>query len=499
MLIGIDIGTTHCKVGAFHPHGEMLHFVEQDMPLRRLTDGMAVFDPETLWGLVQGLLSETLAAVGEPVQAIGVASMAETGMLVDRESGAERTPLLPWFERMADAQAIAVGVMGDAAGLTRRGLRPSFKFPLMKLLWLKERDPALLDGAVWLSAADTIAFRLTGEIGTDFSLASRTFALDLASGDWDREWLAQLSLPEDIFPAIVRYTDIANGPSAVGLTRRACWAGAPEGVPVVIAGHDHVCGAYAAHRIGLDDAIRSQSGTMFNSIGTAESVVGDFLARPLTQEDARSGFAFGRHILPDTMYWMGGLSTSGGLVEWLRRTLNDPSLSYNGFMQLLAAVEDAPTGILCYPYLNGAGSPHSNPQARAAWVGLAFEHSRGHLGRAALEGLAFETELMRRKAEPLIGRSVRRILAAGGGSLNPTWMQIKTDVTGCRVDAIEQAQTTLLGAALLAGETLRSEDNYPTGGLNIGLRAFHPDSGRHAQYQEIYARWLKGLEVITTL
>ncbi len=469
------------------------------MHLTRLPDGITVFDPDMLWALVQGMLSETLDALDAPLVAIGVASMAETGLLVDRSSGAARTPLLPWFERMADDQAAIVGAMGDAAGVTRRGLRASFKFPLMKLLWLKERNPVLLDGSTWLSAADYIAFRLTGEMGTDLSLASRTFALDLVTGDWDRGWLSLFGLPEEIFPNILRYDAVSSILPAVGFTQGSSWDGIPDNIPVVIAGHDHVCGAYAAYRIGLGDATGAQDDAIFNSIGTAESVVGSFPARTLTPDDACSGFAFGRHILPGTMYWMGGLSTSGGLVEWIRQMMGDPALSYDAFIKLVAAIGDYPTGILCYPYLNGAGSPHSNPQARAAFVGLDRMHTRSHMGRAALEGMAFESELVRCKAEPLIGRSIQRILAAGGGSLNPIWMQIKADITGCRVDVIKQAQTTLLGAALLAGETTPPEGRPPTGDLKNDLRIYHPDPGRHRQYQEIYARWIKGMEVITTL
>jgi len=493
MLIGIDLGTTHCKAGAFDHQGQALHIASREVQTQPGRWGYAYYDPGGLWNTVLDLLGEVLQRTGgqagsghaHRLAGIGVAGMAETGLLIDRRTGAERIPFIPWFDPVASAQAEQIRQAASAQdAFLHRGLRPSFKFPVMKLLWLKDTDPGLLNGAQWLSAADYIAYRLTGQVATDPSLASRTFALDLPTGQWDADWLRRLGLSESLFPPILAGGQPV-GATLPGLQDSHTGTSIPAGVPVTIAGHDHVCGAFAAYawaaatvppagpspadppaaRLrgtgglylpGATSGATDRQQIVFDSIGTAESLVGLFPARPLTEVDDRSGFAFGRHVRPGWMYWMGGLSSSGGSLEWLRTLLGappdgDPRLTYADIDHLLAGIPEAPTGILYYPYLAGSGSPHSDSLARGALVGLSAAHTRSHLLRAALEGVCYEIEWMRRRAEEMLGTRLRRILAAGGGTRNRYWMQIKADVSGCEVDLLPQDETTLLGAALLAG------------------------------------------------
>jgi sugar (pentulose or hexulose) kinase len=258
-------------------------------------------------------------------------------------------------------------------------------------------------------------------------------------------------------------------------------AGLPEGLPVAVSGHDHVCGALAVSAVN--------PGLIFNSMGTAESLLGSLEDRPLGLSEQANGFSYGIHVIPNRRYWMGGLSASGGSIEWLRRLFGDPPLSYSEIESLVEQAPTGPTGIVYFPYLSGSGSPHTDLTVRGAFIGLDAVHGRPHLAKAVLEGAAYEQEFIRRSAEEAFGHSLTTLLSAGGGTRSPHWMQLKADISGCTIAAQSMPETSLLGAAL-------------TGGVGAGLYADHlsalaaltestptlytPDPERHGQYSLLY-------------
>jgi sugar (pentulose or hexulose) kinase len=332
-------------------------------------------------------------------------------------------------------------------------------------------------GAIWLSAADYIAFRLAGALGTDYSLAGRTLAFRLDRHTWDTDWLGSFDLEPTIFP------EPKPGGTPLGgvLPDVARVLGLPEGTPVTIAGHDHVCAAFAAGIVA--------PGQAFNSMGTAEALVGAFPSRPLGESDYQSGLVFGCHLVPGLNYWMGGLSASGGSVEWLRGVLGDPPLSYTDLDDLLAQARPGPTGILYFPYLSGSGSPHADVHLRGAFIGLDAAHGRGELVKAVLEGASYELEFIRRRAEQVFATPIDCMAVTGGGTRNQAWMQIKADVTGCRLEVPAMPEATLLGAALVAGVGIGVYASPAEALAALEDRAvavYVPDGDRHARYQRFY-------------
>jgi xylulokinase len=224
-------------------------------------------------------------------------------------------------------------------------------------------------------------------------------------------------------------------------------------------------------------------------MGTAEAIEGVFAERPLNEGDYRSGLVFGCHVVPGMNYWMGGLSASGGSVEWLRAALGDPELSYSDLSALLEKANPAPTGILYFPYLAGSGSPHSDLRVRAAFVGLDTSHSRADLARAVLEGTAYEIEFIRRVAESVISIPIQQITVSGGGTRNQYWMQIKADVSGCRLEALDMPEATLLGAVLVAGVGCGVFPDAQTALASVDCSErtiYLPDSTRHKVYSHYY-------------
>ncbi|MDX9952810.1 MAG: ROK family protein [Anaerolineae bacterium] len=462
-LLGIDIGTTHCKVGLFEADGTLL----------QSTARPTIYNPEALWSTVAEAIAETTQGFTPAV--VGIASMAETGLLVDRSTGAARSPLLAWHDRCAEAQVANLAQRNDAlARFCRSGLRANAKSGLAKLLWLREQG-ADFSGAVWLSTADFIALQLTGLLATDPTLAVRTFAYDMVADAWDEPWLAQLGLDAKLFPPTL--------PSGVpvGVTHSPI-AGLKTGTPVAISGHDHVCAAFAADVI--------EPGAVFDSMGTAETLIGALKSRPLDECDFASGFLFGPHVAPKRMFWMSSLPASGGSVEWLRGILGEERLSYAQLATLLEEAGPEPTGILYYPYLSGAGAPHADSNARAAFVGLRSGHTRAQFAKAVYEGTAYEMETIRRRAQEVLGIEMHTLIAAGGGTRNAAWLQIKADVCGCPITVLPHADATLWGAAMLAGRRSGILDAgiLDAGSPSAARTQVHPDSERHQRYRELYEK-----------
>ncbi len=441
MLLGIDIGTTHCKAGLFSADGALRSLAKRPMTTCRHTQGYDYYEPEALWQTAATVIAETTASSdGAKVTAVGVSSMAETGLLLDRQSGRPCTPFLPWFDMSAAEATPLLEQSGTPyERFVRTGIYPSFKCSLAKLLWLRVREAAVPERAVWLSVADYIVYRLTGEIATDYSLAGRTYAFSLAEGEWDGEWLAQFGLAPELFPR-----PVAAG-TLVGRVRPNVVAesGLAVGTAVTLAGHDHLCAAFAAGVV--------EPGQVFDSMGTAETLIGALPQGGLGEAAFASGLTFGRHVAGGRHYWLGGLSMSGGSVEWLRGILGEPPLTYEEVTHLLPEAPAAPGNLLYFPYLAGSSSPWPAPDLRGAFIGLGQQHGRADLLQAVLEGTAYQIEAIRRAAEPVSGTAIERIVVAGGGTHNRAWLQIKADVTGCEHLLLAAAEATLLGAALLAG------------------------------------------------
>ena len=185
--------------------------------------------PEALWHNVESLLSEietwrsSQAGRWSPAAALGVASMAETGLIFDREQQIPRTPFIPWFDPVATPQAEALRQRFDVRSrFYRTGLRPIYKYSLPKIVWLKERQGISLNNAVWLGAADYIIYRLCGAFVTDTSLAGRTYAYCIDRKTWDLETLDQLGIPAYLFPAVLP-SGCPAGPARPGLS--GAWIG----------------------------------------------------------------------------------------------------------------------------------------------------------------------------------------------------------------------------------------------------------------------------------
>lgn len=495
VIVGIDIGTTNSKVGVFSEEGRQLCVVSR--PTETLHDdrlGIAYYDPERMWETLFIALKEALSSLGDAhVAAIGIASMAESGLVVERATGNPRSPFLPWFDTCSESQAGLIKRESDPYERFRRsGLHGSFKLGLAKVLWIQEQIPDALIGGdpVWLSASSWIAYRLTGRMAFDDSLAARTYAYRIDRREWDTEWVRHFGLPETLFPETV------PGGHPIGAVKPELQGlGLHDRTQVAIAGHDHVAAALAVGAI--------QPGAVYDSMGTAETLVGTLTERELTRSDFAAGLSFGVHIAKGRYFWMGGQSSSGGSVEWLRELLGDPAISYERVLTLCEQAMEGPTGVLYFPYLAGSGAPLPDSKVRASFIGLGKSQGKADILKAVLEGTAYQLEMMKRGAEALTGAAIDRLLVVGGGTRNPLWLSVKADITGCELALPGVPEATLLGAALAAGIGAgiygNAEEAVETAKQGIAAdgaatRIIVPDPARREQYRALYERGFEPLQ-----
>jgi xylulokinase len=477
-LLGIDIGTTHCKAGLFNSDGVSLKIAKRQTITHYNSEGQAAYKPAELWETVASAIKEVTEKTNEKIMVIGVTSMAETGLLVDRNTGKPKTDFIPWFDSRSKKEAQFIEQEADLFERFQvTGLHNSYKYGLAKLLWLKNKDPDVIKDAVWLSAADYIAYKLTGKYGTDYTLAARTFAFRMDQKVWDVPWIRSLGLDENLFP------DVSPSGGKLGEIQSSDLEsiGLVKGIPVAVSGHDHVCAALAVGAV--------EPGVVFDSIGTAETLAGTLYEQKLGEREYISGLSFGCHVAKNRMFWMGGLPNSGGSIEWVRSQLGEEPITYNAIQKLLSKAKKGPTGILYFPYITGSGAPNPDPLVKGAFIGLDAKHKRHDLLKAVLEGTAFEMEWIRETAANVTGLQIDRMIVVGGGTKNLHWMQIKSDVSRCRLFIPEETEATLLGAALTAAIGCGI---YADGKEGISVskpkngNEISPNNEHHIIYQTLY-------------
>lgn len=480
-LLGVDVGTSQCKVVVCDDEGLLASVVRQPTPLEHDDRGLTFHPPETLWATVMSGIRDlaSLSNLGA-VTCVGVASMAEAGLLVDIRSGEPRSEIVPWYDQRSSEQARLIACADEPRRLFRRsGLQPSFKYGLSKMLWLRERDPSVTEHSVWLSVADYIVFRLTGSMVTDPTLAARTYAYSLEDGAWDDAWVRHFGLTTDNFPLVLP----AGEPGGTISLDAASCTGLPVGAPVAVSGHDHICAALAVGMVN--------PGSVVDSVGTAESMLGVLDSPELGPKGFESGLKIVPHVLSNRFCWLGGTRSAGGAIAWLTGVIGGAPVPSDEKPGSFQSAREGPTGILFYPYLRGSGGVHSDDDVRGAFVGLDDSHDRAHVLKAVLEGTAYESEAIRRAAECLTNGPIDELIVVGGGAANGPWVQIKADVTGCRCIVPEIEEATAVGASLLAGlgagviPSLQCLVNIGHSYRNAGT-TMYPDGGRQRRYRRLY-------------
>lgn len=477
LIVGIDVGTQSIRAIAFDVRGSEVVATHRPTPAHMIDGRSGEYDPEALFACVCDCLSEVGQHVrGRPVAGLAVASVGESCVLVD-ERGRALAPAPVWFDSRSEIAATALAAkIGKERMFEITGLPVDPTLTLCKLLWMKEHRPeALKRTRRVLCIADWIAFRLSGEAATDFTLASRTLCLDLKG----RRWAERLVADAGIEPTLL--SPLKASGSLLGAVRREILdrtglAGKPV---VAVGGHDHLVGSYAA---GL-----TRPDMVLDSLGTAEALL-MVNEHPLMDEEIiRRGYVQGAVETHRPLFYLGGtMNSSGGAVEWLRALIG--AVPHETLIDEARAAGPGSGGVVFLPHLAYAPPPAPDITARGAFIGLAASSGRGAVYRAVLEGITFQVGRVvdGLVALPGVGRP-REFRLIGGSSRNPLLVAIKAAVFDAPVIVIDQPEATALGAALLAGIAagLWPDLDAALAGIERHDHVVEPDPEWVATYAEI--------------
>ncbi|CDM64381.1 xylulokinase [Pyrinomonas methylaliphatogenes] len=443
LFLGIDVGTGGTRAVAIDETGRVVAAATAEHePFASPQTGWAEQHPEDWWRATQQAVRAVLAkgVSADRIASVGFSGQMHGSVLLD-ERGEVIRPALIWCDQRTDAQCRAITQRIGAERLIELVCNPALTgFTLPKLLWVREVEPDQ-----WrrvrsiLLPKDFVRFRLTGERASDVADSSGTLLFDVKNRRWSSEMLAAFEIPETLLPRVFESPEVTGQISAAG----AAATGLREGTPVVAGAGDQAAGAVG---IGIVEA-----GTVSATIGTSGVV---FAATDRPALDPKGRVHTFCHAIPGRWHVMGVTQGAGLSLRWFRDRFGaGPDDGRDPYERLTEEAAQAPPGadgVLWAPYLMGERTPHLDPHARAALVGLAANHTRAHIIRAILEGVAFSLrdtfEIFREMRVP-----VERVRLGGGGARSQLWRQIQADIYGYEVETVEAEEGAAYGAAILAG------------------------------------------------
>jgi len=411
-LIGVDVGTSGAKVVLIDERGTVLRSATGAYPMATPQPGWTEQDPEDWFRAVRACLDDVDAPKDAP---IGFTGQMHGAVFLDAKDRVLR-PALLWNDQRTAAECRAIEeTVGGERVRDITGNAPVTSFQLPKLLWLRKHEPQAARALKsLLLPKDFMRLRVTGERATDAADASGTGAFDVRRRDWSSDVCDRLDVDVALFPRV--------------------------GESFAVAG----AGDQAAGAVGTG-AVRE--GIVSVSIGTSGVVFAALDELPAMRDDAVNLFCHA------TGGWhaMTVMLSAGGALRWLRDVVYGSETSYDAIMRDVASVEHAPDDLFFLPYLAGERSPHIDPDARGAFVGLSLHHTRAHLARAVVEGITFGLrdgfEALRR----MTGVAPTEVRVTGGGGRSPVWRQLLANVFGVPVVTLECEEGPAFGAAILAG------------------------------------------------
>jgi xylulokinase len=385
---------------------------------------------------------------GDQISCVGLSGQMHGAVLLDDQARVIR-PALIWCDVRTEKQSRDLTAQIGAARLIQLTCNPALtNFTLTKCLWVRENEPANWSRVRSLMLPkDYVRFELTGERATDVADASGTLLLDVAHRRWSKEILGLVEMDESLLPTLYESPEICGRISAAG----AAATGLQSGTPVVAGAGDQAAGA-----IGMGVV---SPGTVSATIGTSGVVLAATDAPALDPGGRLHTFC---HAVPRRWMVMGVTQAAGLSLRWFRDQLgavtnrssdSSSDAGSDSYDRLTAEAAQAPPGsdgLLWAPYLMGERTPHLDPTARAMLVGLTASHTRAHVIRAILEGVAFslrDTFTIFQEIEV----PVKTIRLGGGGARSPLWRQIQADIYGHQVETVEAEEGAAYGAAILAG------------------------------------------------
>lgn len=488
-VLGIDVGTGGTRALIIDERGRVISSAtEEHEPFASPQIGWAEQKPEDWWRACGIAVQKALAGAnldGAQIACVGFSGQMHGAVMLDERDRVVR-PALIWCDVRTEKQCIDFTERVGAELLIRLTCNPALpNFTLTKFLWVKENEPAN-----WrrvrsvMLPKDYVRFRLTRSRATDVADASGTLLLDVANRRWSDEILDAAEMDPSLLPALYESPDICGEVSAAGARE----TGLKAGTPVVAGAGDQAAGATGMGVV--------TPGAVSATIGTSGVV---FAATDRPALDAKGRLHTFCHAVPGRWHVMGVTQAAGLSLRWFRDRfgagIDDGRDPYERLTSDAAGIPPGSDGLLWAPYLMGERTPHLDPNARGALIGLTASHTREHIIRSILEGVAFSLRdsftLFEEMHVP-----VKNIRLGGGGARSSLWRQIQADIYGHAVEIVEAEEGAAYGAAILAGVGAKIWNSVDEA-CNAAVRVAHrvaPQpavvkqmNASYAAYRRIYA------------
>jgi len=493
LLLGIDVGTTSCKVGVYDLKGNMVTQASYSYPTYQPAPHEIEQNPEDWWKAIKmaiGQVRRRSKVKMSSIVGIGLSGQTPTQVLVDRKGKILR-PAIIWRDTRSIEEARWIRrVIGKRRMEKFLGMDLPIEpnWPPARLLWLKKHEPQILKRTFKiLQAKDFVGYKLTGCFFSDRWCSKGM--VDLKSGRVSSEFFKVLEISEEIVPEIYKPYEV------IGRVRKDIGnrIGIPHGIPVVAGWSDALCGMLATGSL-------STSGRAFNITGTSEIVGLTTLSLPRLTH----GLMSIPSAITDTVSVLYGPTQCGGdSLRWVGEALLDlkektetEGLSLMGFHSLLTQAESVvpgSKGMIFLPYLEGERAPIWDANAKGLFIGITRAHRKAHFVRSILEGVAYSVRHLLEIAEKSVGIRVEKIRIAGGGAKSEFWNQIRADVTGRCIEKLQVVETGTLGAAMLAGLGIgvsKSLNEVSRQMVHV-IGLVEPDREHHKQYDKLFKIYKK--------
>ncbi len=447
VLFGLDVGTTAVKGIAISDGGAVLARAQAEYPFATPRPGWAEQDPEQWWRASQAVFTQLLAGAGRPA-GIGLSGQMHGLVALDSADRVVR-PAILWNDQRTAAECEEIErTVGAERLIELTGNRALPGFTAPKLLWMRRHEPDLWRRVkTVMLPKDYVRLRLCGERATDATDASGTLLLDVAGRRWSEQMLEALELDETMLPPVL------ESPVVSGVVSSGSADGADDGrlagVPVAAGAGDQASGALGVGvlRPGPLSVVLGTSGVVF---AACEQFVADRQAR-------LHAFC---HASPQTWHVMGVMLSAAGSLGWARDVLA-PGTTFDELLHGAAAWPPGAEGLTFLPYLAGERTPHADPDARGAFVGLGLRHDRGALVRSVLEGVAFG---LRDSLDLVTGLGLPASLGriSGGGARSELWLRIVASVLELELEHVAVEEGAAFGAAILGGVAGEVFDDVPS-------------------------------------
>jgi len=443
-LLGIDVGTGGTRALILDERGRVAaSATEEHEAFASAQIGWAEQNPEDWWRACSLAIRKALAGAGlsgGSIACVGFSGQMHGAVMLDKGDQVVR-PALIWCDVRTAEECAEFTLKVGADRLIRLTCNPALpNFTLTKFLWVRRHEPGQWKRvrSVMLPK-DYVRFRLTGERATDVADASGTLLLDVAGRRWSREILQAAEIEESLLPGLFESPEICGQVSPAG----ASASGLKTGTPVVAGAGDQAAGATGMGIVA--------PGAVSVTIGTSGVVFAATGKPSLDPEGRLHTFC---HAVPGRWHVMGVTQAAGLSLRWFRDHFgagsDDGRDPYDRLAEEASAVPAGSDGLLWAPYLMGERTPHLDPHARGALIGLTASHTRGHVIRAILEGVAYSLKDSFTLFSEM-GVPVHSIRLGGGGARSALWRQIQADVYNHEVEIVEAEEGAAYGAAILAG------------------------------------------------